>query len=72
MQARSPPLQPVVIINGLEEIGTAKHTAGDHLLKASQLLLETPARIEGDPKRAWKHLKQHHNQIYLKLKENPA
>jgi len=59
----------VIIINGLEEISTKKHTVEDHLLKAAQPLLKTPTKIEDDPKTAWKRLKQQHGQIYQKLRE---
>ena len=58
----------ILVINGLDEIQTNKHTIEDHLLKAAKTFgIEIDFDFENS-KDAWKRLKNH-EEIFKKLKE---
>jgi len=57
----------ILVINGLDENPTDKHTIEDHLLKAAKIL---SIGIEdfGNSKEAWNSIEYHHEKVFKELK----
>jgi len=59
----------ILVVNGLDEIQTSKHTIEDHLLKAAQIFgIEIDFNFKNS-KDAWRRLKSYHEEIFRNLKE---
>jgi len=58
----------ILVINGLDEIHTDKHSIEDHLLKAAELLSIEIGDFENS-KEAWNSIKDRHEDIFKKLKK---
>ena len=58
----------ILVINGLDEIHTDKHTIEDHLLKVAEMLSIEVEDFENS-KEAWKSIEHHHVEIFKGLKE---
>ena len=58
----------ILVINGLDDIHTDKHTIEDHLLKAAEML-SIGINDLGDSKEAWKSIEYHHEEVFKGLKE---
>jgi len=58
----------ILVINGLDEIHTDKHSIEDHLLKAAELLSIEVGDF-GNSKEAWNSIKDRHEDIFKKLKK---
>ena len=58
----------IIVINGLDEIHTDKHSIEDHLLKAAKILSIEVEDFENS-KEAWKSIERHHVEIFKGLKE---
>lgn len=59
----------ILVVNGLDEISTNKHTIEDHLLKAAQTFgIKIDFNFENS-KDAWRRLKNYHEEVFRNLKE---
>ncbi|MEA2032327.1 MAG: hypothetical protein U9N41_01945 [Euryarchaeota archaeon] len=58
----------ILVINGLDEIHTDKHTIEDHLLKVAEMLSIKVEDFETS-KEAWKSIERRHVEIFKGLKE---
>lgn len=58
----------VLVVNGLDEVKTAKHSIEDHLVKAAEGLINF-GQFETS-KDAWKSVKEHHLDVFKRLKDD--
>ena len=58
----------IIVINGLDEIHTDKHSIEDHLLKAAEILSIDVGDFDNS-KAAWNSIKDRHEEIFKGLKE---
>ncbi|HIE23453.1 MAG TPA: hypothetical protein EYP68_04405 [Candidatus Korarchaeota archaeon] len=59
----------VLVVNGLDEIQTEKHTVEDHLLRASEVFGIEIGNFENS-KDAWRRMRNYHEEIFVKLKKS--
>lgn len=58
----------ILVINGLDDVSTKKHTIEDHFLKAAEIFLKLKPEFENS-KDAWKSIKESQIKVFKKLKE---